>query len=110
MVIKMINWTTEEYNQYLKNGKIPTTQKRKNNSKYNAKKIKVDGGFCMQARFVVSDGTEENKAIEYVTDFIVFDNDGTYKIIDTKGIQTDVFKLKMKLFKEKYPGLYVTVI
>ena len=135
MVIKMINWTTEEYNQYLKSGKIPTTQKKKNNSKYNAKKIKVDGisfaskkeadyyvtlklltkskeikGFCMQARFVISNGTEENKAIEYVTDFIVFENDGTYKIIDTKGIQTDVFKLKMKLFKEKYPGLYVTVI
>ena len=39
-----------------------------------------------------------------------FENDGTYKIIDTKGIQTDVFKLKMKLFKEKYPGLYITVI
>ena len=106
MVIEMINWTTEEYNQYLKSGKIPTTQKRKNNSKYNAKKIKVDGisfaskkeadyyitlklltkskeikGFCMQARFVISDGTEENKAIEYVTDFIVFENDGTYKSI-----------------------------
>ena len=28
MVIKMINWTTEEYNQYLKNGKIPTTQRK----------------------------------------------------------------------------------
>ena len=135
MVIKMINWTTEEYNQYLKNGKIPTTEKQKNKSKYNAKKIKVDGisfaskkeadyyvtlklltkskeikGFCMQARFVISDGTEENKAIEYVTDFIVFENDGTYKIIDTKGIQTDVFKLKMKLFKEKYPGLYMVLV
>ena len=39
----MINWTTEEYNQYLKSGKIPTTEKRKNKSKYNAKKIQKGG-------------------------------------------------------------------
>ena len=40
MVIKMINWTTEEYNQYLKNGKIPTTEKQKNNLNIMQRKLK----------------------------------------------------------------------
>ena len=66
-------------------------------------------GFCRQARFVVCAGDENTRAAEYVTDFVVFNNDGTYKIVDTKGIETDVFKLKKKMMREKYPHLEISI-
>lgn len=101
-------------------------------NKYNAKKAVVDGirfdsqaeanyyiklkyelkqglvtGFCRQARFVVTEGRNGEKGTEYVTDFVVFYPDGSYRIIDVKGVRTPVFKLKMKSFTEKYPNLKI---
>lgn len=127
-----MRWSEEEYAEYQrKAGQKPNAVVHK--SKYRSVKEWVDGicfdskreaefyrtlqllqkagkikGFCRQARFVVTAGTnKDNRASEYVTDFIVFYKDGTYRIIDTKGIQTREFKLKMKAFKEKYPELDV---
>ena len=57
-------------------------------------------GFCRQPRFVLC-------GCEYVADFIVFHNDGSSEIIDVKGMKTDVYKLKIKQFKEIYPKLEV---
>lgn len=93
-------------------------------SKYRNNRVKVDGfmfdsqfeadyyadlklqlragvikGFCRQPRFPLIDGRE------YVADFIVFNLDGTAEIIDTKGVLTDVYKLKRDMFKERYPKL-----
>ena len=109
--------------------KIPE-QKRK--SKYNARKVRVDGiafdsqaeanyycrlklllragkidGFCRQARFVITEGRDGEKGTEYVTDFIVFYPDGKYRIVDVKGVKTDVFRLKVKCMREKYPKLKI---
>ena len=64
-------------------------------------------GFCRQPRFVVIEGQNGEKGAEYVADFIEFTPDGQYRIIDVKGMKTEVFKLKMKAFKEKYPGLEI---
>lgn len=105
---------------------------KKGKSKYNAKKTKIDGitfdskaeanfycqlkmllkcgkisGFCRQARFVVITGDDETRATEYVTDFVIFYPDKTYRIVDVKGVQTQEFKLKMKAMHEKYPELNV---
>lgn len=105
---------------------------KKLKSKYGARKTSVDGisfdsqaeanyycklkillqkgeidGFCRQARFLVTDGKDGEKGTEYVTDFIIFHRDGTYRIVDVKGVQTPVFKLKIKCMKEKYPNLKV---
>lgn len=105
---------------------------KKPKSKYGARKTSVDGisfdsqaeanyycklkillqkgeidGFCRQARFLVTDGKDGEKGTEYVTDFIIFCRDGTYRIVDVKGVQTPVFKLKIKCMKEKYPNLKV---
>lgn len=105
---------------------------KKPKSKYGARKTNVDGisfdsqaeanyycklkillqkgeidGFCRQARFLVTDGKDGKKGTEYVTDFIIFCRDGTYRIVDVKGVQTPVFKLKIKCMKEKYPNLKV---
>lgn len=120
-----------EYRQLLKNlGKdVP---KESTKSKYNSRKVRVDGipfdsqkeadyycdlklllqsgvidGFCRQARFVVTAGDDETRATEYVTDFVIFFPDKTYKIVDVKGMETEVFKLKMKSLKEKYPKLKI---
>lgn len=111
--------------------KVPEKQ-TKPKSKYNSKKISVDGitfdsqteanyycqlkillkageidGFCRQARFVVTEGKNGEKGTEYVTDFIVFLPGGKYRIIDVKGVKTDVFKLKVKCLREKYPKLKI---
>lgn len=111
--------------------KVPERQ-TKPKSKYNSKKISVDGitfdsqaeanyycqlkillkageidGFCRQARFVVTEGKNGEKGTEYVTDFVVFLPGGKYRIIDVKGVKTDVFKLKVKCLCEKYPKLKI---
>lgn len=109
--------------------KVPE-QKRK--SKYNARKVRVDGiafdsqaeanyycrlklllrageidGFCRQARFVVTDGRNGERGTEYVTDFVVFYPDGSYRIVDVKGVKTDAFRIKVKCMREKYPKLKI---
>ena len=94
---------------------------KKKKSKYNANKVEVDGikfdskkeadfynelklrlsagdikGFCRQAEFILANNTR------YKADFIVFNNDGTSDVIDVKGFKTDVYKLKKKLFEDKF--------
>ena len=94
-------------------------QSQPKRSKYNARKVRVDGiafdsqaeanyycqlklllragkidGFCRQARFIVTEGRNGEKGTEYVTDFVVFYPDKTYRIVDVKGVKTEVFKLK----------------
>lgn len=116
-------------NYELKRLGIPTEKK---SPKYHARKISVDGisfdskaeadyychlkillkarkidGFCRQARFVVTEGRNGEKGTEYVTDFVVFFPDGTYRIVDVKGVKTEVFKLKIKSLREKYPKLKI---
>lgn len=105
---------------------------KKGRSKYNAQKIWVDGilfdskaeadyycqlklllrageitGFCRQARFLITEGVNGERGTEYVTDFIIFYPNGNYQIVDVKGKETDVFKIKEKAFREKYPKLKI---
>ena len=93
----------------------------KRKSKYGANKVEIDGikfdsekeanfyqelklqlasksikGFCRQAEFILANN------VRYKADFIVFNNDGTSEVIDVKGFKTDVYKLKKKLFEDKY--------
>ena len=104
--------------------------------KYNAKKTWIDGicfdsnkeadyyvelkilqkngaikGFCRQPRFLLEAGTgKDDRATEYVSDFIIFNNDGSTEIVDVKGMKTEVFKDKMKRFKHRFPGLEVETV
>lgn len=59
-------------------------------------------GFCRQAKFVLVEGNEENRVITYGTDFIVFNTDGTYKIVDVKGFESQQWQRTFKQF-----GIYV---
>lgn len=113
-------------------GILPPTPKKKAHNKYNARKVWVDGicfdsqkeadyycqlklllkagainGFCRQARFVITEGKNGERGTEYVTDFVIFYPEGTYRIVDTKGVETPDFKLKVKSFYEKYPKLKI---
>lgn len=116
-----MNIPAAEYLEMLKGKKKP--------SKYHSKKTEVDGlifdskreadyycqlkllmkngevvGFCRQPRFPIGAGHE------YVSDFIVWWPDGTTEIIDVKGVETDVFKLKYDYFKVKFPKLDVKLV
>ena len=103
-----------------------TIHKQKKRNKYNAVKTKVDGitfdskaeadyyaelklrlrageitGYCRQPQFVLDAGTV------YRADFVVFYPDGHAEVIDVKGMETDVFRLKMAMMKTHYPEIEV---
>ncbi len=105
-------------------------------SKYNAKKITIDGHtfdskreaerYCelklflrakeiqnlqLQPRFLLQDGFvdkegNEHKKIEYVADFMYVDKSGKTVVEDVKGVLTDVYKIKKKIFLKIYDDKY----
>lgn len=126
------HWTKEEYNEYMAKQNIKK-------SKYKSIKSEMDGhvfdslkekqyyvvllvskrageisNFELQPSFVLQEGFRKNgkkyRPITYKADFKVFNNDGTIEIIDVKGFETEVFKIKMKLFEYKYPELSLKII
>lgn len=107
------HWTIEEYKKYQENSN--------KKSKYGAKKTKIDGhnfdsqkeaeyysdlkfktmageiqGFCLQPIFILAEN------LKYKADFVVFKNDGSFEIIDVKGFKTKEYKIKKKVFEDKY--------
>lgn len=108
-------------------------------SKYGNKKTEVDGitfdsikeaeyyqqlkllkqageikDFGLQPRFELQEGFDKNgkryRPITYYADFVVDNLDGTTDIIDIKGVETQVFKIKQKMFEYKYPDKNLKVI
>ena len=67
----------------------------------------------LQPRFLLQDSFRKNgrtyRKIEYVADFKYIEKDKTI-VEDVKGLQTDVFKIKHKLFEKKYPELELKII
>lgn len=67
----------------------------------------------LQPRFLLQDSFRKNgrtyRKIEYVADFKYIENGKTI-VEDVKGIQTDVFKLKHKIFEKMYPNLELRII
>ena len=128
----MVRWTEEQYMDYL-------GIKQPKKSKYNNKKVIVDGikfdsqkeaeyycrlkllkqageikDFGLQPRYVLQPGFEKNgekfKPITYIADFVITNNDGTTDVVDIKGVETQIFKIKRKLFEYKYPDLSLKVV
>jgi len=100
-------------------------------SKYRAKKTIVDGitfdsamegdyycelkllnhigeinNMILQPRYIL----QESPKIEYVADFLVTWSDGRTEIIDVKGMKNQVFRVKLRLFKGKYPHLTLKLV
>lgn len=67
----------------------------------------------LQPRFLLQDSFKKNgrtfRKIEYVADFKYIENGKTI-VEDVKGMQTDVFKLKHKIFEKVYPDLELKII
>lgn len=58
--------------------------------------------FVLQDKYINNKG-EHIRAIEYVADFVYYDNDRQCIVVeDVKGLKTDVYKLKKKLFEYRY--------
>lgn len=107
-------------------------------SKYNNKKTQVDmyifdsvleakrykqlallekankiSNLKLQPRFLLQESFKKNgkthRKIEYIADFEYKENGQTI-VEDVKGKQTEVFKLKHKMFEYKYPKLSLKII
>lgn len=67
----------------------------------------------LQPHFLLQESFRKNgktyRKVEYIADFKYIKNGRTI-VEDVKGIQTDVFKLKHKLFEKKYPDLELRII
>lgn len=59
--------------------------------------------FVLQDKFRDPWTNELIRPITYIADFVVKNNDGITFVVDVKGVETDVFKIKKKLFIKKYP-------
>lgn len=53
--------------------------------------------FLKQVPFHLPGGTK------YVTDYLLFMSDGSVRVVDVKGVETDTFKLKKKMVEDLYP-------
>lgn len=134
-----MRWTKEQYQEYLAKKKGIPLEKPRRRSKYNNQKTVVDGiefdskkeaeYYCqlkllkkageikdigLQPRFELQPAFEKNgvkyRPITYIADFVITNNDGTTEIVDVKGVETQVFKIKQKLFEYMYPDLSLKVI
>lgn len=67
----------------------------------------------LQPRFLLQESFKKNgktyRKIEYVADF-KYTEKGKTIVEDVKGLQTDVFKIKHKLFEKKYLELELRII
>lgn len=67
----------------------------------------------LQVPFLLQEGFKKNgkthRKIEYIADF-VYEENGQTIVEDTKGMKTETFKIKQKLFEYKYPDLELNII
>ena len=69
------------------------------------KELKIHPRYLLQEGFT-KNGKRFNP-IYYVADFEVTYDDGVTVIYDTKGMRTEVYKIKKKLFEYRYPELTI---
>lgn len=69
-------------------------------------------GICkieLQVPFLLIDTIKYNghtySKIQYKRDFKVIYNNGIIEVLDTKGVETSVFRLKRRLLLERYPDI-----
>jgi hypothetical protein len=130
-----LRMSEDEYMEYQRKHGSNNVLEPVKKPKYNNKRIRADGilfdsqkeadyyselklqlktgnikGFCRQPEFILVEGFAERKPVTYRADFIVFNLDGTCEIVDIKGFETEVFKLKHKQFMNKFPGLELKII
>jgi hypothetical protein len=67
----------------------------------------------LQPKFLLQESFKKNgktfRKIEYIADFM-YEENGQVIVEDVKGKETEVFRLKQKLFEKKYPKLELRII
>lgn len=126
---KLNKWGTKKLRQSIPRSSL--TRRTSTRSKYNAKKVVIDNikfdskaeaayyqqlkllkmtgevvSFDLQPEFILQDSFVKNgkkyHAIKYRADFLVRYKDGHEELIDVKGMSTNEFILKRKLFEMRY--------
>lgn len=65
------------------------------------KNLKLQYEFELQPAFILN--KKKIRKISYIADFYYFDNElNDYIVEDTKGMRTDVYKIKKKMFEYRY--------
>ena len=130
--MKFERMTVQEYHELIAN-------KGKTKNKYKNKKTKIDGitfdskreaeyyselkilkrageikDFELQPKFELQPTFRKNgathRSITYTADFKIIENNGDIRIIDVKGMETQSFKIKRKLFEYKYKDLTLEIV
>lgn len=70
--------------------------------------VKIHPKYVLQPAF--EKNGKKYRAITYSADFEVQYKDGRKEVIDVKGVETQVFKLKKKLFEFLYKDLHLVVV
>lgn len=77
-------------------------------------KIGLISDLDLQPVFVLQEGFERQdgkvRAIKYVADFMYLDKEGNRIVEDTKGIETETFKLKKKMFWLRFPEIDLRIL
>lgn len=107
------HWNVEDYKKYQRSQSKQSKYKsiktsidghtfdsRKEAEYYNELKLRLKTGeikgFCLQPTFILAE------EVKYKPDFIIFNNDNTSEIIDVKGFKTKEYKIKKKIFEDKF--------
>lgn len=69
------------------------------------KKFDLQITYELQPKFKDKITGKTIRAITYIADFVVTDSNDKVMVVDVKGKETDVFKIKKKLFQYKYPDI-----
>lgn len=72
------------------------------------KDLKIHPRYLLQPSF--EKNGKKYRKIEYVADFAYTEKNGNIVVEDTKGIETEAFKIKHKLFEYKIPQLELRII
>jgi hypothetical protein len=69
--------------------------------------------FALQPKYLIIDGyVRDGKKVRptyYIADFLIHHKDDSHEVVDVKGMETAVFKLKRKLFESKY-NMKLTIV
>ncbi|WP_373845207.1 DUF1064 domain-containing protein [Clostridium sp.] len=130
-----MNWTEEQYQEYLKKRGQKIEKPKVKKQKYRNKGVWHDGvyfrsqlemkrycqlkllfyageiaGFILQPEFILQEGKGEERAITYTADFLILNKDGTYSVEDTKGFESQQWRRTYKQFKLRYPDIDLKVL
>jgi hypothetical protein len=70
--------------------------------------------FHLQPKYILQKGFYKDgryiRPITYKADFLVFYADKHIEVVDAKGFETQQFKIKRKMFEDKYSDLHLKII